>query len=679
MINRIFSSLKLWPSARSAQRKSSKSSYPYQAMEPRTLMCGTSFPSELTWGPSLVESQQLISPQSQPTQSQPVIGRIVNGTVTSQYPGVGMIGDNTGFFCSGTLIGSRYVLTAAHCAEGVGQTAGRFRLGSQTYSTSRVFIHPNYNPNQIGNDAAHDIAIYQLDRDVTGITPSQIFRGVPQVGQLLTLVGFGAAGNGTTGQDGSFGVKRVGTTPIDQVTPRLIKWRFDNNSESNTAPGDSGGPAFVTVNGSLFVAGITSGGDRADAAIGDNSYDTRVDAYSAWIDSIVGNVSTAPVVSISTTDAVAGETLANQPVNTANFTITRTGSLIAPLTVGLSYTGTATFGVDYQALPTSVTVPAGSASTTLTLRPMDDSLVEGTESATVRPLAGAGYQVGSNSSVTLSILDNDLATWNDQFANRINLTGSSTTITGTNTGATRETGEPNVLGLSGGKTVWWTWTAPTTGNVTISTAGSNFDTTLGVYRGSSVNQLTFVRANDDQNYWDGVYTSQVAFRAVAGVKYNIVVDGYSGAAGSIRLTIQQAANRNAVRTEPGSPAQRLSASDIRQLINEQRDRASRHPVAGSRNGSLERTGDEPHDFRSLASERRERLQSRREWAQSGRELTRMANQANRWERLQQQVAQRPQNDRLQNRLNQLDSEFSRWFAENVIDLKLRKIGLARRG
>ncbi|MFP6766201.1 MAG: PPC domain-containing protein, partial [Planctomycetaceae bacterium] len=35
----------------------------------------------------------------------------------------------------------------------------------------------------------------------------------------------------------------------------------------------------------------TSGGDRFDAGIGDNSFDTRVDAYSSWIDSIVGDTS----------------------------------------------------------------------------------------------------------------------------------------------------------------------------------------------------------------------------------------------------------------------------------------------------------------------------------------------------------------------------------------------------
>lgn len=215
---------------------------------------------------------------------------VVNGSPTSGFAAVGEVGDRGGFYCSGTLIAPQYVLTAGHCGEDVRSTAGRFTVGATTYSTSEVFVHPNYNGNRIGvDDSANDLAILQLNTSVAGITPSPIFRGTPHVGDVLTLVGFGAGGTGTSGHDHSFGTKRMGTTPIDGVTARRILWTFDNNTESNTAPGDSGGPAYIEVGGVYFVAGITSGGDRANAGIGDHSYDTRVDAYASWIDSIVGN------------------------------------------------------------------------------------------------------------------------------------------------------------------------------------------------------------------------------------------------------------------------------------------------------------------------------------------------------------------------------------------------------
>jgi secreted trypsin-like serine protease len=214
----------------------------------------------------------------------PPISRIVNGTPTNLYASVGKVGSSIdGWGCSGTLIGSRYVLTAGHCAEGLGNTQGRFFANGQSYSTSRVFVHPQYNSNTLAND----IAIFELNRDVAGVAPSEIFRGTPKVGQLLTLVGFGAGGNGDSGHNGDYGIKRVGTTPIDGVESKLITWEFDNNSESNTAPGDSGGAAFVSVNGTQYLAGVTSGGSNEDAGIGDSSFDTRVDAFQNWIDSIV--------------------------------------------------------------------------------------------------------------------------------------------------------------------------------------------------------------------------------------------------------------------------------------------------------------------------------------------------------------------------------------------------------
>ncbi len=108
--------------------------------------------------------------------------------------------------------------------------------GGQEYRTTKVYVHPNYNPNRLGQDGANDIAIYKLDRPVTNVTPTPINRTAPAVGQLLTLVGFGGGGTGTTGHTGDYGTKRVGTTPIDQVTAQTIFWNFDNNNESNTAP-----------------------------------------------------------------------------------------------------------------------------------------------------------------------------------------------------------------------------------------------------------------------------------------------------------------------------------------------------------------------------------------------------------------------------------------------------------
>ena len=126
---------------------------------------------------------------------------------------------------------------------------------------------------------------------------------------------------------------------------------------------------------------------------------------------------------------------------------------------------------------------------------------------------------------------------NDMFANRIVLNGTNIVLTGSNVGATRETGEPYHANTTGGLSIWWSWTAPTNGTVTISTYGSSFDTLLGVYRGSSVSGLTELASNDDDP--DGYdYTSKVVFDVGANQVCQIAVDGYAGDYGNVVLSVQ---------------------------------------------------------------------------------------------------------------------------------------------
>lgn len=125
---------------------------------------------------------------------------------------------------------------------------------------------------------------------------------------------------------------------------------------------------------------------------------------------------------------------------------------------------------------------------------------------------------------------------NNDFADRISVSGASVSAAGNNTLADKEAGEPNHA-QSGGASVWWSWTAPSNGRVTIGTSGSNFDTLLGVYTGSAVSSLSTVATNDDRRR--NVVQSEVRFRADAGVTYQIAVDGFNGATGDITLNINQ--------------------------------------------------------------------------------------------------------------------------------------------
>ncbi|MBD2535716.1 PPC domain-containing protein [Nostoc flagelliforme FACHB-838] len=129
---------------------------------------------------------------------------------------------------------------------------------------------------------------------------------------------------------------------------------------------------------------------------------------------------------------------------------------------------------------------------------------------------------------------------NDPFANSIVLNGTEFTVFGSNTGATGESGEPNHARVSvfddpaNAESIWWTWTAPESGLVSLDTFGSNYDTTLAVYTGDSVNNLTEIASNDDYSSLQ----SQVTFNATAGQTYRIAVDGYGAADGDITLNLR---------------------------------------------------------------------------------------------------------------------------------------------
>jgi hypothetical protein len=123
---------------------------------------------------------------------------------------------------------------------------------------------------------------------------------------------------------------------------------------------------------------------------------------------------------------------------------------------------------------------------------------------------------------------------NDNFENRIALAGTVVVTNGDNTGASMQADEPyHAANSSCGRSVWWSWTAPTTDTVTISTAGSVFDTILGVYTGAELSALTEVASNDD----DVSVTSLATFPATSGTTYQIAVAGNRGDYGSIALRI----------------------------------------------------------------------------------------------------------------------------------------------
>ena len=189
-------------------------------------------------------------------------------------------------------------------------------------------------------------------------------------------------------------------------------------------------------------------------------------------------------------------------------------------------------------------VYTGSAVGSLTLVAQNDdySPTVATSQVVFTATAGSIYQIavdgynGASGTIALNLTSPTPAPANDQFVSRISIsTGDRVMVNGTNVGATKEVGEPSHAGNAGGKSVWWSWTAPESGLATINTLGSTFDTLLAVYTGSSVTGLTLVAQNDNDSL--GGPTSSLVFSATSGTTYQIAVDGYNGLSGNITLSI----------------------------------------------------------------------------------------------------------------------------------------------
>ncbi len=152
--------------------------------------------------------------------------------------------------------------------------------------------------------------------------------------------------------------------------------------------------------------------------------------------------------------------------------------------------------------------------------------------------------------------------FSDSFAGSTLLTGSSALITGSNTNATMEPGEPLHADKPGGHSLWISWQAPSDGILSVSTAGSTFDTLLDAWKLEPGNDPPFERLeelaeNDDYGL---LKTSFVQFGVNSNQIYEIAVDGYNGATGdvSLQLTLSPSTNlQPAVILRPNSQSLRI--------------------------------------------------------------------------------------------------------------------------
>ena len=210
-------------------------------------------------------------------------------------------------FCSGVLIDQSWVLTAAHCVQGMSATkiqvaVGAYDLtkftGSRTPVKS-IRIHPQFSSTSLYND----IALVELGVP-SAIQPIALFSGesvdkTPPslLGKLVTVLGWGLADSSTSWYYPEI-LRQVSLPVVADSTCDAIytypispaQFCAGYYEGKDACEGDSGGPAVVQVDGAWVHAGIVSAGVSCQEYFGWYGKYTRTSAQLSFIRQSVPNV-----------------------------------------------------------------------------------------------------------------------------------------------------------------------------------------------------------------------------------------------------------------------------------------------------------------------------------------------------------------------------------------------------
>jgi len=197
--------------------------------------------------------------------------------------------------------------------------------------------------------------------------------------------------------DQVFKVKNTGNAPLSVSGTSIVTGPFSIVNGVNAFDLDPGAVQNVIVR---FTPTLPAGAKGGTLRVLSDDPDTPT------LDVALSGTAVLPVVTLTVTDAAAGET----GPNTGAFKVSRTGPTTSDLVVDYTVAGTAVPGSDYQALSGDVTILAGKKAASIVVTPIDDAVAgEGKETVVVTVAANANYIVGAPSTGTVKIADNDQA------------------------------------------------------------------------------------------------------------------------------------------------------------------------------------------------------------------------------------------------------------------------------